>query len=172
MNTKSSKSSIAMTALLGLSQIPSAMAAPGDTSLVVRSPSSSTATEVSQDPFISADGRFVLFRSTAPNLVGTDKNLSEDIFLFDRTTDTTTRIASLRQCTSRQSPEYFLTDATVSSTGRYVLWGIVEPCGQHDERPSFLVLLDRQTNTRRVIDRGFEERYHALQFSGDENLIV
>ena len=173
MNTKSSKSSIAISVLLGLSQIPSAMAAPGDTSLVVRSPSSSTATELSQDPLISADGRFVLFRSTAPNLVGTDKNLAEDIFLFDRTTDTTTRIASLRTCTSHQSPTYLLTAAAVSSTGRYVLWGVTESCGDHDEGISSLVLLDRQTNTRKVLEKVFERfRYHSLRFSANENLIV
>jgi Tol biopolymer transport system component len=173
MNTKSSRSSIAMSALLGLSQIPSAMAAPGDTSLVVRSPSSSTATELSQDPIISADGRFVLFRSTAPNLVGTDKNLSEDLFLFDRTTDTTTRIASLRTCTSRQSPTYLLTAAAVSSTGRYVLWGVTESCGDHDEGISSLVLLDRQTNTRTVLDSELERhRYRSVRFSANESHIV
>jgi Tol biopolymer transport system component len=172
MNTTSSISSIALSTLLGLSQISSAMAAPGNTSLVVPSPSSSTATELSLDPFISANGRFVVFRSTAPNLVGTDTNLLADIFLFDRTTDTTTRIANPRTCTEAKSPTYSLSDAAVSSTGRYVLWGIREPCGDiHDETTS-LVLLDRQTNTRKVLDKGVERRYRNISFSADENLIV
>ena len=187
MNTTSRTNSIALASLVGLFQIPSATAAPGDTALVVRSPSSSTATELSLRQSISIDGRtqsnlsllvsgngrYVVFRSTAPNLVATDRNLSEDIFLFDRTTDTTSRIANPRTCTKARSPSYLLTDAAVSSTGRYVLWAVEEPCGDIELETTSLGRFDRQTNTRKVSsDSGFARRYRTVRFSGDENLIV
>ncbi len=43
----------------------------------------------SSDGSISADGRFVVYRSDASNLVGGDTNGTTDIFLFDRNTHTT-----------------------------------------------------------------------------------
>lgn len=43
----------------------------------------------SDSPAISADGRFVAYRSFATNVVPGDTNGSPDIFLFDRTTETT-----------------------------------------------------------------------------------
>src|SRR5690349_4128836 len=42
---------------------------------------------------ISADGRYVAFRSEASNLVSGDTNGDEDIFLRDRQTGQTTRIS-------------------------------------------------------------------------------
>ncbi|UCF79287.1 MAG: PD40 domain-containing protein [Candidatus Eiseniibacteriota bacterium] len=44
-------------------------------------------------PFISADGRYVIFQSKASNLVAGDTNLKEDIFLYDRQTNQTTRVS-------------------------------------------------------------------------------
>lgn len=42
---------------------------------------------------ISPDGRFVLFSSTATNLVGEDTNAAEDIFIRDRSKGTTRRVS-------------------------------------------------------------------------------
>ncbi len=44
-------------------------------------------------PSISADGKFVIFLSTANNLVTNDNNLSTDVFVHDRTTKQTTRVS-------------------------------------------------------------------------------
>lgn len=44
-------------------------------------------------PVLSADGRFVAFRSGSPNLVPGDTNGMNDIFVRDRTTGQTTRIS-------------------------------------------------------------------------------
>lgn len=44
-------------------------------------------------PDISADGRFVVFRSGATNLVGGDTNAKNDIFVYDRDTDTIERVS-------------------------------------------------------------------------------
>lgn len=46
----------------------------------------------SQEPMISADGRFVVFRSDATNLVSGDDNSSGGLFLRDLETQTTTRL--------------------------------------------------------------------------------
>jgi len=82
---------------------------PGDTNnerdIFVRDLSTNTTTRVSisstgnqgnQDsgsPSISADGRFVTFSSEASNLVPGDTNDSEDIFVRDLSTNTTTRVS-------------------------------------------------------------------------------
>lgn len=47
----------------------------------------------SSRPTISADGRYVAFRSSATNLVAGDTNGTDDVFLHDRQTGTTTRIS-------------------------------------------------------------------------------
>lgn len=47
----------------------------------------------SYDPTISADGRYVVFVSSATNLVAGDTNGVEDIFLHDRTTGVTERVS-------------------------------------------------------------------------------
>jgi archaellum component FlaF (FlaF/FlaG flagellin family) len=57
---------------------------------------SSTGNQGNEDfytPFISADGRFVTFSSEASNLVPGDTNDSEDIFVRDLSTNTTTRVS-------------------------------------------------------------------------------
>jgi Tol biopolymer transport system component len=44
----------------------------------------------SDDPSISADGRFIAYRSDARDLVDGDNNIDSDVFLFDRLKGTTT----------------------------------------------------------------------------------
>jgi len=82
---------------------------PGDTNnsedIFVRDTLANTTTRVSvsstgnqgnqdsDDPSISADGRFVTFSSEASNLVPGDTNNKEDIFVRDLSTNTTTRVS-------------------------------------------------------------------------------
>jgi Tol biopolymer transport system component len=47
----------------------------------------------SVDAIISADGRYVAFRSLASNLVASDNNDKDDIFVHDRQTGQTTRVS-------------------------------------------------------------------------------
>ena len=47
----------------------------------------------SSGPSISADGRYVAFRSFADNLVPGDTNDERDVFVRDRQTGTTTRVS-------------------------------------------------------------------------------
>jgi Tol biopolymer transport system component len=59
--------------------------------------------DFSYQPAISADGRYVAFRSLADNLVPGDTNNQPDVFVHDRLTSTTTRVS-------------------VSSTGAQAAW--------------------------------------------------
>lgn len=71
-----------------------ATAAPGQTT--TRETVSSTGVQGTSgcgSPALSADGRFVAFRSGSPNLVPGDTNGINDIFVRDRTTGQTTRVS-------------------------------------------------------------------------------
>jgi hypothetical protein len=56
-------------------------------------PGGGDANGVSSQPDVSADGRFVVFTSTASNLAPGDTNDTEDVFLYDITAATLTRIS-------------------------------------------------------------------------------
>src|SRR5258706_5590688 len=47
----------------------------------------------SYDPFISPNGRWITYQSSSDNLVTGDTNAKDDLFLYDRATDTTTLIS-------------------------------------------------------------------------------
>lgn len=64
----------------------------GTTTRVSVSSSGAQGDHHSVDPSISADGRYVAFSSRASNLVSGDTNFTEDAFLHDRNTGTTTRV--------------------------------------------------------------------------------
>ncbi len=66
----------------------------GTTERVSISSSGAQANSDSNAPSISADGRFVLFASTASNLVSDDTNGASDVFIHDRQTGTTERIST------------------------------------------------------------------------------
>lgn len=68
-------------------------------------------------PAISADGRYVAFRSTASNLVTGDTNTKADIFVRDMTTNTTTRVSVTN--TGAESNGTSNTPA-INGDGRYV----------------------------------------------------
>jgi len=69
------------------------------------------------DPVISYDGGYVVFASTATNLVAGDGNASQDIFMKDIQTGMTTRISTGTAGLESNSLSEL---ASVSSDGRYV----------------------------------------------------
>jgi len=75
-----------------------------------------------RSPSISADGRYVAFRSSASNLVASDTNGADDIFLRDRQTGQTTRV-SVASDGSEANGESKA--PSVSAYGRYVAFGSV-----------------------------------------------
>jgi Tol biopolymer transport system component len=76
--------------------------------------------QLSHDPSISADGRYVAFSSPASNLVPGDTNGWEDVFVHDMQTGTTVRVSvnsSGAQGTSGSSNK-----PSISGNGRYVVF--------------------------------------------------
>ncbi|MEW6743439.1 MAG: calcium-binding protein [Planctomycetota bacterium] len=66
---------------------------------------------------ISGDGRFVVFRSYATNLVPGDTNRVPDIFLHDRLTGETSRVSVSSQ---GKQPNAYSSTPSISADGRYV----------------------------------------------------
>jgi putative cell wall-binding protein/Tol biopolymer transport system component len=100
----------------------------------------------SQNPAISADGRYVAFQSEAHTLVPNDTNGMHDVFVHDRQTGTTERVSVASDCTqcnwSSRRP-------AISSDGRYVAFQsestTLVPGGQNGK--DHIYVHDRQTGT-------------------------
>lgn len=75
-------------------------------------------------PHLSADGRYVAFQSDATNLVKTDRNGVRDIFLRDRTLNTTILVSVSSSGTqgNQASGSAYQPDSAVSADGRYVAY--------------------------------------------------
>ena len=113
--------------------------------------------DVSSDPAISADGRFVAFKSDATNLVPGDTNDSDDIFVHDRQTGTTRRVSV--SSGGAQGNGDSLSPA-ISADGRFVAF---ESCATNlvpgDTNDAIDVFVhDRQTGTTRAGQRQLRRR--------------
>lgn len=71
----------------------------------------------SNQPSISADGRFVAFRSASSNLVAGDNNKGYDIFVHDRLNHTTEMVTISTTGNQQNSQSY---EPSISSDGRFV----------------------------------------------------
>jgi len=92
----------------------------GTTTLVSATASGISGDGKSYNASVSADGRYVIFESTADNLVGEDTNGQPDIFVRDTLLGTTSRISADGNNTQLQYPSYF---PTISSDGRFAFFG-------------------------------------------------
>jgi Tol biopolymer transport system component len=112
------------------------------------------ATGTSQNPSISADGRYVAFESSADDLVASDTNSSNDIFVHDRQTGVTERVsvdssgnqAGISSGSAGSNP-------SLSADGRHVVfWGSANELVASDtNNESDVFVHDRQTGeTSRV----------------------
>lgn len=103
------------------------------------------------DVSISDDGRWVIFASTASDLVDGDSNGRSDVFVRDRRTHTTRRL-SLRPDGSQASAASGAPSA--SADGRYVTFGSIDdrlvPGDTNADRDQFL--LDRDADGNGVFD--------------------
>ena len=75
------------------------------------------ANSASIDPSISADGRYVAFKSEASNLVPGDTNSSTDVFIHNRQTGITDRVNVAPDGTQANLDSF---DPSISADGRYV----------------------------------------------------
>jgi Tol biopolymer transport system component len=91
----------------------------GATSRVSVSSAGAQGNSLSRTPDISADGRLVVFRSDASNLVAGDTNETSDIFVRDRNTSTTTRVSLTQSGGQANGPS---SEPAVSDDGRVVVF--------------------------------------------------
>jgi Tol biopolymer transport system component len=96
-----------------------AFAATAETSLVSVTVDGTPAAGTSGRPSISADGRFVAFASTAPDLVRGDNNGVQDVFVRDRQTGVTTRVSVNSAGVEANGPSG---NPSISADGRYVVF--------------------------------------------------
>ena len=89
----------------------------GNTTRVSVDSAGAEADSESYSPSISGDGRYVAFYSYASNLVAGDTNGQVDIFVHDRTTNTTTRVSVDSIGAEGDSESVF---PSISSDGGYV----------------------------------------------------
>jgi Tol biopolymer transport system component len=132
----------------------------GTVTLVSRNPSSAATTggDASDSPSISADGRYVAFRSFATDLVNgqTDANGDADVFLFDRVVGTNSLVShagSLATTAGNRVSE----NPVLSTDGNYIAFtgyafDLVE--GQNDTNLNIDVFLyDRAAGTTALVSR-------------------
>ncbi|MHB8859827.1 MAG: TolB family protein [Thermoleophilia bacterium] len=99
----------------------------------------------SDDPSISADGRYVTFESNSSNLVAGDTNGSRDIFLKDTQTGTTTRVSTDSSGIQGTGDSAY---ASISADGRYVSFYSVSPLVSGDTNGiADIYIKDTQTGT-------------------------
>jgi Tol biopolymer transport system component len=92
----------------------------GQTTRVSVASDGSQANSWSENPSISADGRFVAFVSWGSNLVSGDTNIWGDVFVHDRQTRQTTRVSVASDGTQADDGSG---SANISADGRYVAFG-------------------------------------------------
>jgi Tol biopolymer transport system component len=100
----------------------------------------------SEDPAVSADGRFVAFRSDATNLVPSDTNGRTDVFVKDRQTGLVERVSV---SSAGIEPNNSCFDPAISGNGRFVSFSshatnLVD--GDTNAQPD-VFLYDRDTDT-------------------------
>ena len=71
----------------------------------------------SSTPAVSADGRFVAYSSRASNLVADDTNSTDDIFVYDRSTQTIERVSV---SDAGEQGNFASINPSISADGRYV----------------------------------------------------
>ena len=96
----------------------------GETTRVSLASDGSQANDLSRNPSISADGRFVAFSSDASNMVVGDTNGVIDVFVHDRLTGETTRLSVSSDGMQGNKASGF-TGISISVNGRYVAFDSV-----------------------------------------------
>jgi len=96
-------------------------------------------------PALSGDGRYVVFASDASNLVPADNNATADVFLRDRTSNTTSRVSVNVGGGQSDGPSY---NPVISNDGRYVAFDSLGTLDAADYNNAWdIYLRDRIGNT-------------------------
>jgi Tol biopolymer transport system component len=89
----------------------------GETEIISQALGGAPANNSSEEPVISADGRYVAFDSSAGNLVSNDTNHTADVFVCDRMTGQIELISLSSQGTQANDASFF---SSLSLDGRFV----------------------------------------------------
>ncbi len=123
----------------------------------------------SQEPSITPDGRFVAFSSHASDLVSSDTNAHEDVFVRDLQLGTT-ELLSLAWNGSQGGNDSFANGIAISNDGRLVAFGSLAanlvPGDTNNLRDVFVRDRQLQTTTRVSVDSNGQEAI------GDSNLFA
>jgi Tol biopolymer transport system component len=99
-------------------------------------------------PSLSGDGRYVTFQSAATNLVQSDDNVHQDIFVYDRQA-ATTELVSVTTAGAQGQADSFAGDITPD--GRYVAFWSAASLDQDISTGSVQIFVrDRQLSTTRL----------------------
>jgi Tol biopolymer transport system component len=149
---------------------------PGPTEIVSAGADGAAGDDISYEPRVSADGRFVAFQSMATDLISSDTNAVSDVFVKDTSDGSIERVSvdeQGEQLASRTSLD------SISGNGRYVLFtSRFERVEEHGKTVERVVtrLADRRTGTSRRIERrtrnGTLIRLDAAQLSGNGRFVV
>ena len=131
----------------------SVQAAPGDITRISVSSGGEQVNGYSRSADISADGRFIVFRSDASSLVAGDTNGGEDIFLRDRLLGETTRISVSSSGAQADGGSYY---PSISNDGRYIAFNSDAPDLVSGDTNGFIDIFvrDRQTGTTTRVSIG------------------
>jgi Tol biopolymer transport system component/urease beta subunit len=132
-----------------------ASAAQGDLDLVSRATGAAgaKANGSSDNPAISADGRFVAFRSVASNLDPADGDATGDVFVRDEQANTT-RLVSRASGADGAKGNGNSSDATISADGRFVAFESgASNLGAGGTAGLDTYVRDLQANTTTLVDR-------------------
>jgi hypothetical protein len=141
---------LTLTALTG-----AASAAQGDLDLVSRAAGAAgaKANGSSDTPAISADGRFVAFRSLATNLDAADGDATGDLFVRDEQANTTTLVSRASSANGVKANGNS-SDATISADGRFVAFqSDASNLGAGGTAGIDTYVRDLQANTTMLVDR-------------------
>jgi len=106
--------------------------------------------DTSVSPYISATGRFVVFTSSAENLIGNDDNGKQDVFIRDRKKKKTRRV-SLSKLGQADGGSF---SGPVSASGRYIVFVTKTKLLPNDNNGDFDVYLrDRKQGKTRLLSR-------------------
>lgn len=132
----------------------------GTTTLVSQALGSATVTadNFSYPEGISADGRFVLFESTASNIVSgvTDANGTYDLFVFDRLSGSSS-LVSRSSNSAQQTANSFTFSGTMSPDGRWVAFAsyatdVISGLSDNNNNTD-IFLLDRSNGALTLVSR-------------------
>jgi hypothetical protein len=140
-------------------------------------PGAGSVGSTAMSPSISDDGRYVAFASEASNLVQSDNNGAADIFVRDRTTNTTILVSADPDGSAGNGksgdPGGFRNGYAMSGNGRFVVFAseatnLVSGQTDNNNLPDYFVR-DLQTNTTTLVTATTSGGYSTSSNSGGTN---